>query len=368
MRDDLARLIVEKCFAKYSKLPKKGKPKDTEWTVLASVVLVRDSDICLVSLATGTKCLDGVRRRSCESGALLHDSHAEVLARRGFLLWLLQQVELAEAGRSQYVLKSEAGLVLSPEYEVVMMSTCLPCGDASIFVRELDEPQTKRPRLDQARTGAKPVTGCDPLRPGLDYHATSQLRTKPGRGERTLSLSCSDKILKWNLLGLQGSLLSFLLSRNIYLDSFIIADKTFSSDSMARAFFGRAEWCDVNQPSQVQVDTQFADGRSEARPSPCPDSLIWVASEEAEGRHEAVTDGHKQGWPVSKLDNCKSWSMLCQRNITRKFLQLYQGDLYSTYEELKKHSRYQSAKEALQVEILKSWPVKTISSFSLDKL
>jgi hypothetical protein len=34
-----------------------------------------------------------------------------------------------------------------------------------------------------------------------------------GRGDPTLSLSCSDKMLKWNLVGLQGSLLSSILEK-----------------------------------------------------------------------------------------------------------------------------------------------------------
>jgi hypothetical protein len=37
----------------------------------------------------------------------------------------------------------------------------------------------------------------------LAYHRTGPLRTKPGRGDRTLSLSCSDKILKWSQIGCQ---------------------------------------------------------------------------------------------------------------------------------------------------------------------
>ena len=369
MKDDLPKLIVEKCFEKYRKLSKKGKPKKTEWTILSCVVLVQaeEEDVTVVSLATGTKCLDGQTRRMALSGALLHDSHAEILARRGFLLWLLHQVEAAQAGGSQYVLRSGDLFVLSPHYRVVMVSTCLPCGDASIFLQEQSEPQAKRPRLEQARTGAKPVTGSDPLQPGLEYHVTGQLRTKPGRGERTLSLSCSDKILKWNLLGLQGSLLSFLLSKNIYLDSFIIAGESFSSDSMERAFYGRAETGEVSRPSLHHVDLQFEDGRVGERLVPSPDSVVWVGVEG--GRQEAVTGGHKQGWAASKLDNSKSWSFLCQRNITKKFLQIYQqGKSFATYQELKKHSRYQSEKDQLKVEILKGWPVKAISTFSLEKL
>jgi tRNA-specific adenosine deaminase 1 len=73
---------------------------------------------------------------------------------------------------------------------------------------------------DMNRTGAKCVIGEAPdpdhreakttevdyreaKTTPLAYHRTGPLRTKPGRGDRTLSLSCSDKILKWSQIGCQ---------------------------------------------------------------------------------------------------------------------------------------------------------------------
>ena len=61
--------------------------------------------------------------------------------------------------------------------------------------------------VDVNRTGGKCVAGELPD-PGqtataAPYHRTGALRTKPGRGDRTLSLSCSDKILKWSQVGCQ---------------------------------------------------------------------------------------------------------------------------------------------------------------------
>ena len=80
-------------------------------------------------------------------------------------------------------------------------------------------------RMDVHRTGAKCVPGQqkqDALVPGLNYHATNVLRTKPGRGERTLSMSCSDKIMKWNAVGAQGALLAHFLSSPIYFLSITV--------------------------------------------------------------------------------------------------------------------------------------------------
>ena len=56
--------------------------------------------------------------------------------------------------------------------------------------------------------------------PGRDYHTSlGAVRTKPGRGDPTRSLSCSDKLLKWRALGLQVMMReSFVKYRTVQLN------------------------------------------------------------------------------------------------------------------------------------------------------
>lgn len=88
------------------------------------------------------------------------------------------------------------------------------------------EDGTSEQCMDVHRTGAKCVPGLqkqDTLVAGLNYHVTGVLRTKPGRGERTLSMSCSDKLMKWNVLGVQGALVSHFLTSPLYFQTVVVA-------------------------------------------------------------------------------------------------------------------------------------------------
>ncbi len=58
-----------------------------------------------------------------------------------------------------------------------------------------------------------------------NYSLYGVMRTKPGRADSppTLSMSCSDKIAAWNVLGIQGALASRLL-QPIYIDRVIVGE------------------------------------------------------------------------------------------------------------------------------------------------
>lgn len=109
-------------------------------------------------------------------------------------------------------------LTLRPDVTFHFYCSHTPCGDASIFPKDRDDDDddeaigpdvAKRRKIDGDdihRTGAKCLadeTRQDPRLPGTAYHAIGAVRTKPGRGDRTLSVSCSDKLYRWHASGVQ---------------------------------------------------------------------------------------------------------------------------------------------------------------------
>ncbi len=86
-----ADVIARAALAQYHALPRKGKPEAGQWTVVAAILLsdagVQDmpeaATLRVVSIGVGTKCT--AAREITPDGACLIDSHAEALARRGFI-------------------------------------------------------------------------------------------------------------------------------------------------------------------------------------------------------------------------------------------------------------------------------------------
>lgn len=292
--------IANSCTTLYEDLPKTGKPVKNEWTVLSCVVKFdnNSNDIEVVSLGTGSKCIGASKMSS--AGIILNDSHAEVVARRAFMLYLYENVDKALNNEPSIFQYGDSKFKLCENVEFIFYSSQLPCGDACIIpksggednygdiiggkrVAEVDicDVESKKIKHDIHRTGAKclPNLEQDLKLPGVDYHLLSQVRTKPGRGDRTLSVSCSDKIARWIYLGVQGALLD-LLCEPIYVKHYIFGSNVpYSQESLTRALVSRG--CEQNvklkiKPLFYQSSHTFQHIRTENNVRPAATSIVWV--------------------------------------------------------------------------------------------
>lgn len=132
-------IIIRECNTKYDTIISEilsiyekfvdGKVKSQEWTVLAAIFIVGKESHRIISVASGSKCINSDRDN--KDGKLLFDSHAEILCKRGFQLYLLE--EMKNISESEYFEKLETKIKLKPDKEIVMYISEIPCGDASIF-------------------------------------------------------------------------------------------------------------------------------------------------------------------------------------------------------------------------------------------
>ncbi|XP_047022762.1 tRNA-specific adenosine deaminase 1 [Helicoverpa zea] len=356
LSDTLVEKVVQNCFNIYYKLPKNGKPIEKEWTVLSCFVQYDKSNerTEVVSLGSGSKCVGATKM--VPNGSILNDSHAEVFARRGFLIYLYENVRKALNNKESIFNYDNGKLILKDNIEFIFYSSQLPCGDASIISQQGDQehhgdvlnPQ-KRPADDDncdievkkwkgddyvLKTGAKCLPQCEQdvkdQGTNIQLHL-GQVRTKPGRGDRTLSVSCSDKIAKWVHLGVQGSLLS-MLCEPIYIKHFIFgAGVPYSKDSLHRALLNRPECSSLKlevEPQFYQTSLVFSNISSENYTRPAPGSIVWVKT--TNQLLEVAVQGRKLGVTVKKAISPACSLNISKYNLYKQFLKTL-----NTNEELK---------------------------------
>ncbi|PBJ75579.1 adenosine deaminase-like protein (ADAT1h) [Trypanosoma cruzi cruzi] len=221
--------------------------------------------IC-VSLGSGTRCV-GYEPPLCSSEAdiFLRDGHAEVMARRGFVAFLLDAalyLAQSETGhhpfveRCHFLCKGPEGkkdvdtmwqcFRLRDGVTVHLVSTEYPCGAMSIprggghvllstpsgeslsSATGIDSASKKDESFfascDAAATDARPVilSYGHAIAAHRSHPAEEMLhvgRVKPGKGRQNLCMSCSDKLLRWHCLGVQGRRRARLFPRPMSLTS-----------------------------------------------------------------------------------------------------------------------------------------------------
>lgn len=195
----------------------------------------------LICLTTGTKCIGGDYMSLV--GTSLNDSHAEILAvrvLRKYLFIKLQQFIQNDFKSDIFELTTENSLYrLRDNVNFHLFVSSAPCGDSRIFsisdnlTTESFDTHPNRKVRGLLRTKIESGMGTIPVR------SCEQIQTWDGimLGERLKVMSCSDKICKYNVLGIQGALLSQFIEP-VYFNSIIIG-AFYNKNHLSRALFNR---------------------------------------------------------------------------------------------------------------------------------
>ncbi|KAJ3597315.1 hypothetical protein NHX12_000843 [Muraenolepis orangiensis] len=207
--------------------------------ILATIVMRRGEGLgTVVSLGTGNRCVKG--EELSLKGDTVNDCHAEIISRRGFLRFLYSELLKYHEGTDGCIFEAaeENRLRVKPDITFHLYISTAPCGDGALFDKSCsetgDESEGHQPLFENAKQG-KLRTKVENGEGTIPVESSAIVPTWDGiqHGERLRTMSCSDKILRWNVVGLQGALLSHFL-HPIYLKS-ITLGYLYSHGHLTRA-------------------------------------------------------------------------------------------------------------------------------------
>ena len=326
-----------------------------------------------VCLATGNRCITG-DRISLE-GKAINDSHAEILCRRAFIRFLYSEIEKFYDREASIFKEGGMGgrLQLKDGVEFHLYISTAPCGDGALFSpREgtnvnpnaATAPRDHSPTFSSKqqgllRTKVEDGEGTIPINPREGPQTWDGIRM----GKRLRTMSCSDKVCRWNVLGMQGALLSHLIEP-IYLESLTLG---YLYD---HGHLSRSSCCRLSHQSDIDevLPLPYAlnhpwIGRVMAYDPPRETgktnnlSVNWVACE----TNAELTDG-RTGACLTRTSNAPTPSRLCKamlyqrfRGICSKAEKLKYLLEFETYREAKERADdFQKAKEVMFKQFRKS--------------
>lgn len=329
--EDFLDVIASLVHSKYDELRAAEKSNFPWFKMISGIVMVRNNDYRngrVLVVTTGTKCIEPKNLRA--DGCVLVDSHAEILARRAFQYFLYTQIESCLKGGVSILRHNGTKYEVDGDISLYLFVSSAPCGDCRIFtVSDKDKSVDRHPNRE--------CRGI--LRIKLDGGNSTVPVTKHETDTRFMVMSCSDKLLKMNVLGLQGSLLNNFVEP-IYLDGIVIGD-LFQHSHLSRALHERIENCEFPKPFRLNRVAIFGVSKTIRAIRKCPKlNVNWI---------------HENGIEITKSTNGRivdgSASRLCKFKLFEYFQRIssaagLKSDFGQTYDYFKRYAvSYQEAKE-----------------------
>ncbi|NXU44924.1 DSRAD deaminase, partial [Drymodes brunneopygia] len=333
--------------------------------ILAAIIMRKGNEGLgvVVSIGTGNRCVKG--EELSLKGETVNDCHAEIISRRGFVRFLYSELMKYDpsnpSSAEESIFEQGGGKKLKIKSSVTfhLYVSTAPCGDGALFdkscsdqANEMGQPQHQplfeNPKQGKLRTKVENGEGTIPV------ESSDIVPTWDGiqHGERLRTMSCSDKILRWNILGLQGALLSHFLEP-VYLRS-VTLGYLYSQGHLTRAICCRMERdgstlkeklqapYHINHPEVGRVsvyDSARQTGKTKES------SVNWCLADESEVEVLDGTKGKVDGLKleVSRVSKREMFTLFQQLCVKKNRKDLLSFSVYSDAKEAA--TAYQAAKQ-----------------------
>jgi hypothetical protein len=281
--------VVKNCSSLLQRVCENLGVTDCSTGVQAAIIMENTHGPCdIICAAKGNAFISDFKK--LENCRAIRDCHAEILARRGLILFLLQEMVKVKRGaiRCCVMQHSQYKYTLRRGVKFHLYVSKVPCGDAAV------------------------PDGDGHLR-YVKAHGQGEILTREPDG--LYKMSCSDKIALWNVVGVQGALLSKILTEPIFLSSIFIGSvekrdgksvediaRSVERDAK-RAFVDRLSG-QAHHPPHIEVLRRSDDSETK------PKAICWVANDDGLGQVIETSTGlpEKGDTDVSKYNFFKLWT------------------------------------------------------------